>query len=59
MPKVILFEADIRRDDGQSISRQQHEKIVRKIVSLLKRLGCTIHGEWRLGDPPEVEDLLG
>ena len=59
MAKVIHFTAVVSRDDGQDIQFALFDKIVRKITALLKRLGCTIRGEWRLGDPPEVEDLLG
>ena len=59
MAKGIHVEVFIRREDGRDISLQLREKIVRKVVALLQRLGCTVHGEWRSGEPPDVEDQLG
>jgi hypothetical protein len=58
MPKVLHLSGFIRMENGQSISPELMEKIIRKILSLLGRLGCTCHADWRIGNPPEVEDLL-
>ncbi len=59
MPKGIHVEVFIRRSDGKGISSEMYDKVVRKLVALLTRLGCRAHGTWRLGEPPEVEDMFG
>jgi hypothetical protein len=59
MARGIHVEVFIRRKDERDIASALLDKIVRKIVALLGRLGCTAHGEWRLGEPDDVEDLLG
>ena len=59
MAKGIHVEVFIVRDDGHDVSFELHQKVIRKIVALLERLGCTAHGSWRLGDSPDVEDQLG
>ena len=57
--KGVHVEVFIRRDDGGDIEQELYDRIVRKVVALLNRLGCTPHGRWRIGPPPDVEDRLG
>ena len=59
MARVIRVEGDISRNDGQDVSEVLFDKIVRKVVSLLERQGCTIRAEWELAQPEKIEDLLG
>lgn len=59
MAKGIQVEVFIRRKDGQDVQTVLFDKIVRKIQSLLGRLGCSVHGRWRIGEHPDVEDQLG
>ena len=59
MAKGTHVEVFICREDGKALPIELHEKIVRKVTALLKRLGCSAHGSWRMGESPEVEDLLG
>lgn len=59
MKNGIHVDLFIVRDDGREMTPELHEKILRKAIALFTRLGCTGHGTWRLGPPPDVEDLLG
>lgn len=59
MAQGIHVTVFIRRNDGGSVEKELYDRIVRKIVALLGRLGCAAHGTWRLGNPPDVEDRLG
>ena len=59
MARGLRIEAFIRLDSGRGMSPELLDRIVRKMQALLKRLGCTAHGTWRLSESDDVEDLLG
>lgn len=59
MPTGIHVELFISRDNGSDMTQILMEKILRKFLALIGRLGCTGHGTWRIGNPPEIEDQLG
>lgn len=59
MEKGIHVDLFIVCDNGRAVTPELQEKIIRKVLALFKRMGCTGHGTWRLGEPPEVEDQFG
>jgi hypothetical protein len=58
MAKGMRAELFIVRDNGADVTQEMQFKMIRKILALLKRLGCTPHGTFNLTEPDGVEDLL-